>query len=361
MVTKQNPLFARYRYDALDRLTIQASTDKADCHRFYCQGRLSTEVSGAQRCSIVQYGDHLLVQQNQESGVSESMLMATQNDRSVLAGVEASNCIAFAYSPFGHRVNNPLNSLLGFNGERPDPVTGHYLLGNGYRAFNPILMRFNSPDSLSPFGDGGLNCYAYCLGDPVNKVDPTGHSSLYRMLSLIPEFAGLRAPARSITHYTMIVDGVIAFSEQTRKGSKLVIMGHGLPGRILGANKTSFNARALNMHLENNKIFASEFDRIQIVACRSADTAGQSPSFAESFSQIVGRPVKGYHGKIKATSSLKVIANKPFKFSIRKDRSAFMRADMERFDYQYKPETFHPESKGSLKIASSIRRGSDSL
>ncbi|EGH65727.1 hypothetical protein PSYAC_12586, partial [Pseudomonas syringae pv. actinidiae str. M302091] len=59
--------------------------------------------------------------------------------------------------------------------ERVDPVTGHYLLGNGYRAFNPMLMRFNSPDSLSPFGEGGLNAYAYCAGDPVNRVDPSGH------------------------------------------------------------------------------------------------------------------------------------------------------------------------------------------
>ncbi|MFC9753074.1 RHS repeat-associated core domain-containing protein [Streptomyces sp. NPDC056921] len=37
------------------------------------------------------------------------------------------------------------------------------------------LARFHSPDSLSPFGDAGLNAYAYCLGDPINRVDPTGH------------------------------------------------------------------------------------------------------------------------------------------------------------------------------------------
>ena len=73
------------------------------------------------------------------------------------------------------RVESGLLSLLGFNGERPDPVTGCYLLGNGYRAFNPVLMRFNSPDSLSPFGKGGLNAYAYCSGDPVNLSDPSGH------------------------------------------------------------------------------------------------------------------------------------------------------------------------------------------
>ncbi|WP_397457346.1 RHS repeat-associated core domain-containing protein, partial [Pseudomonas versuta] len=37
-------------------------------------------------------------------------------------------------------------------------------------------MRFHSRDSLSPFGEGGLNGYAYCAGDPVNRIDPSGHA-----------------------------------------------------------------------------------------------------------------------------------------------------------------------------------------
>jgi RHS repeat-associated protein len=67
-----------------------------------------------------------------------------------------------------------LSSLLNFSGERCDAVTGHYLQGNGHRAFNPVLMRFNGPDKLSPFSRGGSNSYAYCQGDPVNFTDPTG-------------------------------------------------------------------------------------------------------------------------------------------------------------------------------------------
>lgn len=70
----------------------------------------------------------------------------------------------------------------GFTGQAIDPLTGHYLLGNGVRAFNPTLMRFNSPDALSPFGEGGLNGYAYCGGDPVNNVDPTGQA--FRVLAV---------------------------------------------------------------------------------------------------------------------------------------------------------------------------------
>lgn len=79
-----------------------------------------------------------------------------------------------SYAPYGYRSGHV--GLLGFNGERTDRITGHYLLGNGYRAFNPILMRFNSPDSVSPFGRGGLNAYSYCMGDPINLVDGDGHS-----------------------------------------------------------------------------------------------------------------------------------------------------------------------------------------
>ncbi|MCQ9425345.1 RHS repeat-associated core domain-containing protein [Pseudomonas sp. LJDD11] len=71
------------------------------------------------------------------------------------------------------------HSSPGFNGELPDPLTGHYLLGHGYRADNPVLMRFNSPDSLSPFAEGGINAYAYCRGDPVNRCDPTGHADFF--------------------------------------------------------------------------------------------------------------------------------------------------------------------------------------
>jgi RHS repeat-associated protein len=69
-------------------------------------------------------------------------------------------------------------SLAGFNGERPDPICGHVHPGNGYRAYSPVQGRFTAPDSMSPFGAGGINPYAYCAGDPINRADPSGHVSL---------------------------------------------------------------------------------------------------------------------------------------------------------------------------------------
>ncbi|WP_433770256.1 RHS repeat-associated core domain-containing protein [Pseudomonas putida] len=169
-------LLCRYHYNALDQLVARALPGESELQCFYNKNRLATETKGAIRYSVVQYGDQLLAQQRSEGDVIDTTLLASDKQRSVNNAVKADQQPQpFAYSPYGHR--HPVNglfSLLGFTGERPDPVTGHYLLGNGHRAFNPVLMRFNSPDRLSPFGAKIWNAYAYCVGDPVNLDDPTG-------------------------------------------------------------------------------------------------------------------------------------------------------------------------------------------
>jgi RHS repeat-associated protein len=104
------------------------------------------------------------------------VLLATDNKNSVLVEVVGNDTNHLAYSAYGHQsAQENVVSQLGFNGELHEAKTGWYLLGNGYRAYNPRLMRFHSPDSWSPFGRGGLNPYMYCVGDPVNRSDPTGH------------------------------------------------------------------------------------------------------------------------------------------------------------------------------------------
>ena len=177
MPFSQQNLLCLYRYDPLDRLISHTQFQASPLQRFYCKSRLATEIQGALHHSIVQHDDQLLAQQQRQDDVLDTTLLATDLQRSILQMLKANQPRhSIAFSPYGHRhPENGLLSLLGFNGERPDSVTGHYLLGNGYRAFNPVLMRFNSPDSWSPFGKGGLNSYVYCLGDPVNFSDPTGH------------------------------------------------------------------------------------------------------------------------------------------------------------------------------------------
>ncbi|WP_203646807.1 RHS repeat-associated core domain-containing protein [Pseudomonas sp. RtIB026] len=102
-------------------------------------------------------------------------LLASDLARSVLRGASH----GFAYSAYGYDAVRESPCLrLGFNGVMRDPQAGVYLLGNGYRAYRTVLMRFCSPDRLSPFATGGINAYAYCEGDPVNHTDPEGSRRL---------------------------------------------------------------------------------------------------------------------------------------------------------------------------------------
>jgi RHS repeat-associated protein len=185
MPSPEPVLHCRYRSDPLDRLTSHNLPDKPELQRFYCKSHLATEVEGTIGYSIVQHDDLLLAQQTVQNGEHESMLLATDLQRSVLQTIDADRQQnSPAYSPYGYRpAESGLTRLLAFIGERREPVTGHYLLGNGYRTFNPALMRFNSPDTLSPFGKGGLNPYVYCKGDPINYLDRNGKFALPNFLS----------------------------------------------------------------------------------------------------------------------------------------------------------------------------------
>lgn len=163
-------VIAQYRYDPLDRLSNATAL-----RRFYCAKRIATEIEGDTTWHFFGHSTQPLALR--ESPLANSVLLATDQQASVLHNVTAQGYRPQAYSPFGyHPAQHGSMSALGFNGERPEPVTGHYLLGQGYRAYNPVLMRFNSPDSWSPFGKGGINSYAYCEGEPINQSDPNGHS-----------------------------------------------------------------------------------------------------------------------------------------------------------------------------------------
>jgi RHS repeat-associated protein len=180
-------LLCHYRYDALNRLIGHALPDTPLLQRFYCESRLAMEIEGVLQRAVVQFGSQLLAQKEGQDDKWSTTLLGTDLQRSVLHTLKANHQRHFiAFTPYGYcSAGSGWTSLLGYNGEQPDPVTWHYLLGNGYRAYNLVLMRFNRPDRMSPFGKGGLNYYAYCSGDPINRSDESGHVSMRLAVKLL--------------------------------------------------------------------------------------------------------------------------------------------------------------------------------
>jgi RHS repeat-associated protein len=160
-----------YHYDPLDRLVSTHSIQ-----RFYNNTRIATEIQGDRKTCFFEHEAIPLAELQPGNAVT---LLNTDPQNTVLHSIKNNLIHHQVYSPYGHHpAQSGLLSLLAFNGERRDSVTGHYLLGQGYRAYNPVLMRFHVPDKFSPFRKGGLNAYAYCENDPINSADPSGEAKL---------------------------------------------------------------------------------------------------------------------------------------------------------------------------------------
>lgn len=150
------------------------STRMDNTYLFYCNQYLHT-ITGADRSALLRGGDRLLAERP-IAGPARP-LATDQNDSVIHVG----SSHALSYAPYGF--NSAILSkpqLAAFNGERLEPVSAGYALGNGNRLFSPRLMRFLGADTFSPFEQGGLNCYCYCLGDPINRTDPNGHWSIVK-------------------------------------------------------------------------------------------------------------------------------------------------------------------------------------
>ncbi|UTL93504.1 RHS repeat-associated core domain-containing protein [Pseudomonas fluorescens] len=137
---------------------------------FYSGNNLLAVITGSESVRVFQFED-LLFSESRAGALPECHLLSTDEKKSVMQTRGATPYTVYGYDEWHKR-----STLLGFNGQTRDGVTGCDFLGMGKRAYSSVLMRFVSPDGFSPFDIGGINAYAYCKGDPVNYVDPSGNS-----------------------------------------------------------------------------------------------------------------------------------------------------------------------------------------
>ncbi|MDO7899594.1 RHS repeat-associated core domain-containing protein [Pseudomonas citrulli] len=219
MSSKKESFQVFYSYDPIDRHTGVRHSDGTSVRIFHRGDRIATEVADDAVHSVFEAQGAVLGQQTANGGGQETTLIAHDDKRSTLLSLRASQTVpqATAYSVSGYSpIDEASHRVLGFNGERHDKSSGFYLLGNGYRAFNTVLMRFNSPDNQSPFGEGGMNAYAYCAGDPVNRTDPTGHSWM-SLFKGIANLAGRQSPTtQNFGDYVRVKFSTTQFKIYTR-------------------------------------------------------------------------------------------------------------------------------------------------
>ncbi|MEN8639025.1 RHS repeat domain-containing protein [Pseudomonas sichuanensis] len=166
-----------YRYDALGHLLSVRAGDDEEALLVFEENRLSFAIRSSSKSQWLRANDMPLAQQS-TTAAGQPLLLHTDTQGSVIAEGESDRQRDAWYASYGSRSSQDvLLSQLGFNGEFIDPATGWYLLGSGYRVYNAELMRFHSPDSLSPFEAGGLTSYGYAQGNPITFRDPTGHAA----------------------------------------------------------------------------------------------------------------------------------------------------------------------------------------
>ncbi|KAL4905524.1 hypothetical protein BDW74DRAFT_185056 [Aspergillus multicolor] len=178
-------IISQFSYDASGKLVCQTSPERPDTHFFYRGNTLIAVRVGDSRISYISDGKTYHGQIIQE-GTTESdtriELWVSDSHQSIIIwqGATQSSMSPQPYTPYGFgKPRSATGCPLGFNGQCQDPVTGWYHMGNGTRVYNPVLMRFHTPDPLSPFTSGEVNPYNLCLGDPINRTDPSGHFSFW--------------------------------------------------------------------------------------------------------------------------------------------------------------------------------------
>lgn len=263
---------------------------------FYSAHQIRTIVELAKQTSLVRANTATLALKTQDG----HYIFASEVSSSPHGCISSRVFRFIVFSPFG--VSPPSDLPVGFKGEHIDPVTRQYHLGNGYRTYNPVLMRFNSPDSESPFARGGLNAYAFVQNDPINRQDPTGHFFKTLLSPVMKLFTKKVYTGTIVAEF----DGATAFLAPPRRDGKiptLYFSGHSVDGWFTGSADGYHNGQRSRLYRAPDLYWKVEA-KIDMRGRPTHFLSCDSIPLAETMSQITGAQSSGYAGTL-ATDTFK--------------------------------------------------------
>ena len=179
-VTKGGKTFA-YSYGA-DGVRTQKTVDGVTTEYYTVGSKLLAEKTGDQVLTFY-YDDKGAPVSVELNGTRYYYHQNLQGDVVGLYSSTGAQVVSYTYDPWGKLLNitdtsgtdiGALNPLR-YRGYYYDTETGLYYVSSRY--YDPETCRFINADSQLNMDDGvlGANMFAYCMNDPVNMTDSSGH------------------------------------------------------------------------------------------------------------------------------------------------------------------------------------------
>jgi RHS repeat-associated protein len=176
----------QYRYNSIGQRTetIEKTGSTITAHYRYLYDGLMPlcRYNGGQTAAHIDRRYYSQGEERKENGAWVSYYYCRDHLGSIREVVKGDGTLAarYDYDPYGLRLTryqaaSYTNCDFGYTGHitQHSPVSGQSeIVLTLYRAYDPVHARWLTPD---PIGEaGGLNLYEYCLGNPINGIDPMG-------------------------------------------------------------------------------------------------------------------------------------------------------------------------------------------
>ncbi len=193
-----------YSWDRSRRLISFQQNGNVTKYTYNAEGLRTSKTQGSNTIEYYYSGDRLIAEKNidynlnflyDENGKLYGFIKDNANKyyyirdfmQNILGFIDDNGklVVKYSYDAYGNSKGYTDSSGMGIGSANPfrykgyyyDSETGLYLVSSRY--YNPEWCRFLNADSveyLDPTNINGMNLFAYCGNDPVNRYDPSGHS-----------------------------------------------------------------------------------------------------------------------------------------------------------------------------------------